>query len=77
MEAVIFSLSFAAIAFLIFASFTHFDKRLILALGLLFAAYLGLDDLVTGLPSGSDAFSFVGGEWNWPGKSTACCYPSQ
>ncbi len=68
MEAVIFSLSFAAIAFLVFLSFKYFDKRLTCALGLLFAAYLGLDDLVTGLPSGSAAFDFVGGDWNWSGK---------
>ncbi|MEZ0472504.1 type II CAAX prenyl endopeptidase Rce1 family protein [Luteimonas salinilitoris] len=68
MEAVIFSLSFAAIAFLIFLSFKYFDKRLTFAFGLLFAAYLGLDDLVTGLPSASSAFSFAGGEWNWSGK---------
>lgn len=68
MEAVIFSMSFATVAFLIFLSLNHFDRRLTLACGLLFAAYLGLDDLVTGLPSGSDAFSIVGGEWNWSGK---------
>jgi membrane protease YdiL (CAAX protease family) len=68
MEAIIFALSFAAIAFLIVLAFKHFDKRLTLSFGLLFAAYLGLDDLVTGLPSGSSAFSFIGGEWNWSGK---------
>lgn len=68
METVIFSLSFAAIAFLIFIAFKYFDKRLTFAFGLLFAAYLGLDDLVTGLPSGSSTFSFTGGEWNWSGK---------
>lgn len=68
MEAVIFSLSFAAIALLIFLALKYFDKRLTFALGLLFAAYLGLDDLVTGLPSGSAAFDFVGGDWNWSGK---------
>ncbi|MGY1426510.1 CPBP family glutamic-type intramembrane protease [Lysobacter sp. A289] len=68
MEAVIFALSFAAIAFLVFLAFKHFDKRLTFAFGVLFAAYLGLDDLVTGLPSGSSAFSFIGGEWNWSGK---------
>jgi membrane protease YdiL (CAAX protease family) len=68
MEAITFSLSFTAIAFLIVLSFKSFDKRLTIAFGLLFAAYLGLDDLVTGLPSGSAAFSFVDGEWNWSGK---------
>ena len=68
METVIFSVSFAVIAFLIFLSFKYFDRRLTFAFGLLFAAYLGLDDLVTGLPSSSAAFSFVGAEWNWSGK---------
>lgn len=68
MEPVIFSLSFAAIAFLIFLSFKYFDRRLTFAFGVLFAAYLGVDDLVTGLASSSAAFSFVGGEWNWSGK---------
>lgn len=68
MEAVIFALSFAAIAFLVFLAFKHFDKRLTFSFGLLFAGYLGLDDLVTGMPSGSSAFSFIGGEWNWSGK---------
>lgn len=68
MEAVIFSLSFSATAFLILLAFKYFDKRLTLAFGLLFAAYLGLDDLVTGLPSSSPAFSFIGGDWNWSGK---------
>lgn len=68
METVIFSLSFAAIAFLVFLLFKYLDKRLTIAFGLLFAAYLGLDDFVTGLPSGSAAFSFLGGQWNWSGK---------
>jgi membrane protease YdiL (CAAX protease family) len=68
MEAVIFSLSFAAIAFLAFLAFKYFDKRLTLASGLLFAAYLGLDDLATSLPSISPVFGFVGGDWNWAGK---------
>ncbi|MGY0633630.1 CPBP family glutamic-type intramembrane protease [Luteimonas sp. A478] len=68
MEAVIFALSFAAISLLVFLAFKHFDKRLTLVFGVLFAAYLGLDDLVTGLPSSSSAFSFIGGDWNWSGK---------
>ena len=68
METVIYSLSFAAIAFLIFLSFKYFDKRLTIVFGLLFAAYLGLDDFVTGLASSSAAFSFIGGQWNWSGK---------
>lgn len=68
METVVFSLSFAAIAFLTFLAFKPFDKRLTFAFGLLFAAYLGLDNLVTGLASSSSAFDFIGGRWNWSGK---------
>ena len=68
METLIFSLSFTAIVFLVFLVFKSFDTRLTIACGLLFAVYLGLDDFVTGLPSGSSAFSFIGGQWNWSGK---------
>ncbi|MGH9897822.1 MAG: hypothetical protein ACRD63_03430 [Pyrinomonadaceae bacterium] len=69
MEAIIFSLSFTVIAFLVFVPFKYFDKRLMFGFGLLFAAYLGFDDLVTGLPSASSSFALVaGGEWNWSGK---------
>jgi membrane protease YdiL (CAAX protease family) len=32
------------------------------------AVYLGLDDLVTGLPSAIRSLSFPGGHWNWAGK---------
>ena len=67
-DAAIFSLSFAAIAFAIFLAFKYFDRRLTVVFGLLFAVYLGLDDLVTGLASASPALSFVGGQWNWSGK---------
>jgi uncharacterized protein len=68
MDTIIFSLSFAAIAFAVFVPFKAFDRRLTLGFGLLFAAYLGLDDFVTGLASQSAAFRLVGGEWNWSGK---------
>lgn len=68
MEAVVFAVSFAVLSFIVFLAFKPFDRRLALAFGLLFAAYLGLDDLVTGLPSASSAFRFTGGDWNWSGK---------
>ena len=68
MEAVIFALMFGALALVVFAALKGFDRRLTLAFGLLFALYLGLDDLVTGLPSASPAFRIFGGQWNWSGK---------
>ena len=68
MDTFIYSLTFSAIALLAFLLLKYFDKRLTYGFGILFAVYLGLDDLVTGLPSSSAAFSFFHGEWNWSGK---------
>ena len=68
MEALAFSLTFSAIAFLAFLSLRYLDKRLIYGFGILFAVYLGLDDLATGLPSSSAAFRIIDGQWNWSGK---------
>lgn len=68
MDAVIFALTYAAIAGLLFVGLSFLDRRVTVAGALLCAAYLGLDDLVTGLPSASAAFSIFGGQWNWSGK---------
>lgn len=68
MDAMVYSLSFSAIACLVFLALRGFDRRLTLGFGFLFAAYLGLDDLATSLPSISPAFRLVDGEWNWSGK---------
>lgn len=68
MATIIYSLSIFVIGLGFFVLFKPLDRRLMLGFGLLFALYLGLDDFVTGLPSGSAAFSFVHGEWNWSGK---------
>jgi uncharacterized protein len=68
MEAVVFSLAFAAIAFISFFALKHFDKRLTVVFGALFAIYLGLDDLATSLPSVSSLLRIAGGDWNWSGK---------
>jgi uncharacterized protein len=68
MDTLIYALSFATLCFLIFGLLRRWDARLTLVGGLLFAAYLGLDDLLTGLPSASAAFRIVEGEWNWSGK---------
>ncbi len=68
MNAVIFALAFAAIAALLCAALSRIDRRVSFASALLCAAYLGLDDLVTGLPSVSATFDVIGGGWNWSGK---------
>jgi uncharacterized protein len=68
MDAIIFSLSFAAVAFVAFLALKHFDRRLTIVFGLVFSAYLGLDDLATSLPSLSGFFQLTGGDWNWSGK---------
>lgn len=54
--------------FLVFLCFMWFDKRLLLIFGLLFAAYIGIDDVVTGLPSLVRATDLIPGNWNWTGK---------
>jgi membrane protease YdiL (CAAX protease family) len=68
MNPIIVSLSLAVIALLVFLVFKAFDRRLGLAFGILFAVYIALDDLVTGVPSAFPAFRLVQAEWNWSGK---------
>lgn len=68
MDTIIFSLSYAAIAFLVFLTLKPFDKRLTFRFGLLFAIYLALDDFATGLPKFASLFTFLPGQWNWEGK---------
>ena len=68
MNAVVFALAFAAIAARRCVARSRVDRRGSLGCALLCALYLGLDDLVTGLPSVSGAFDVLGGGWNWSGK---------
>ena len=68
MEALIFSLALAAITFVIFSTVRSVDKRIFISFALLAAAYLGLDDLVTGLPSVVKSLAVIPGAWNWTGK---------
>ncbi len=68
MDPVISSVAFAAISFAIFLACRFFDARLTLGAGLLFAVYLGLDDLATSLPSIWPALRLFDGDWNWSGK---------
>ncbi len=59
METLVFSLTFAAISFAVFLVARIIDKRITIALAAICAIYLGLDDLVTALPSGNNAFAFI------------------
>lgn len=63
-----FTLIFSASAFALFLVFRIFDKGLSLWAGILFAAYIGLDDLVTGLPYVFSALRLFEAAWNWSGK---------
>ena len=58
----------AVIGLAVFLLFKSFDKRLTLGFGVLFAVYIALDDLVTGLASAFPALRLVEGQWNWSGK---------
>jgi membrane protease YdiL (CAAX protease family) len=69
MDAVIYSVVFATIAFVTFLILKGFDKRLTFALGLLFAAYIGLNDLVSGLPTEVSALRPFPTRWNWWGNT--------
>jgi CAAX protease family protein len=67
MDAVISDLALCALSFLGFLALKYFDQRLAVVFGILFAAYVAIDDLVTGL--GWTAFRFIqAGYWNWSGK---------
>src|SRR5688572_27096926 len=68
MEGIIPSIAFAAIAFMIFSAAKIADKRILLAFALLAAVYIGLDDLVTGLPNVVKTLDVIPGNWNWTGK---------
>lgn len=67
-DVLIYSATFTAIALLIGAAACRVDRRIGWAGVVLFAGYLGLDDLATALGSQS-GFDLLGGAWNWSGKA--------
>ena len=69
MNALIVFISMAVIGLAVFLLFKSLDKRLTLGFGVLFAVYIALDDLVTGLASAFPALRLVEGQWNWSGKT--------
>jgi len=68
-DALIYSLVFSAISFVAFLALKHFDRRLTYLFGILFAVYVGLGDLVTGLPPAVAELRFVNSRWNWSGQT--------
>ena len=68
MDSVIFSISFASAAALVFLLAKPFDHRIAAAFALLGALYVGADDFVTGLPVMFKGIDLFGGQWNWAGK---------
>src|SRR6185312_12790489 len=67
MDALISVLALCALSFLAFVALKSFDQRLAYVFGILFAVYVAVDDLVTGL--GWSALRFIhAGYWNWSGK---------
>lgn len=69
MDLIIFSASFAALSFVAFMLFRFMSPRLAIGAGVLFAIYLGLDDLATVIPRLVPTLEFVdASRWNWSGK---------
>ena len=68
MDTLFYTAGYAAIILLAFFALKPFDKRLTAGFGLLFAAYLVLDDFITGLPYTTPLFDLNPAHWNWAGK---------
>ena len=68
MDTLIFSLIFTSIGVALAMLARAVDKRILATSAVLFALYLALDDLVTGLPNLVPIFDFIPGDWNWSGK---------
>jgi membrane protease YdiL (CAAX protease family) len=68
MDTLIFALIFASIGFVLAMLASRLDRRIVVTSAALFAVYLALDDLATGLPHLTDNLDFIPGNWNWSGK---------
>jgi len=68
MDTAFYTVGYLAMTFLAFLALKPFDKRLTYGFGLLFVAYVVLDDFVTGLPYTSEIFDLNPAHWNWAGK---------
>lgn len=68
MDAVAFSAGYLVVALGAFLALKPLDKRLTIGFGLLFVAYVVLDDALTGLPYALPATDLNPAHWNWAGK---------
>jgi membrane protease YdiL (CAAX protease family) len=68
MDAVAYSAGLLVITLVAFLALRPLDRRLTIRLGLLFVAYVVLDDWITGLPYAVPAFDLNPAHWNWAGK---------
>jgi membrane protease YdiL (CAAX protease family) len=68
MSALISSLGFTVIALLVLLPSRQFDRRIAIGSAVLCALYVGLDDLLTGLPTVVTSLGVIGDKWNWMGK---------
>jgi uncharacterized protein len=64
-----YTAGYLAIALIALLALKPFDRRLAWGFGLLFVAYVVLDDFVTGLPYAVEAFDLNPAQWNWAGKA--------
>ncbi len=69
MDTAFYTAGYFAIALLAFLALKPFDKRLAFGFGLLFVAYVVLDDFITGLPYAVEIFDLNPAQWNWAGKA--------
>ena len=68
MDSLIFSLLFTVAVAVVFLAASAMDRKVSVTFALLGALYLGLDDLVTGLPKVLPFLSLPAANWNWSGK---------
>ena len=69
MDTAFYTAGIFAITLLTFLALKPFDKHLAYGFGLLFVAYVMLDDFITGLPYTSAIFDLNPAQWNWAGKT--------
>jgi membrane protease YdiL (CAAX protease family) len=69
MDTAFYTAGILSVTFLAFLALKPFDKRLAWGFGLLFVAYVVLDDFITGLPYTAEVFDLNPAQWNWAGKA--------
>jgi membrane protease YdiL (CAAX protease family) len=68
MDTAFYTAGILSVTLLAFLALKPFDRRLACGFGLLFVAYVVLDDFITGLPYTAEIFDLNPAQWNWAGK---------